>query len=126
MVDGQAWNGSVSLFKERAFFMKWSGPWPIFRRVRNWCNEHWGEDVTLKTLPNAFYLVICSSTKDKEWIFNSGTFLMGSKGFFIKDWILNLTQKKESITEVSRWIRLYNLPHEYWDVETLRMIGNKL
>lgn len=74
VVDGQAWNESVSLLKEKAFFMKWSGPWPDFRRVRNWYNKHWGEATILKTLPNGFYLVIFQSPLDKEWIMNSGPF----------------------------------------------------
>lgn len=106
--------------------MKWSGSWPAFKRVRNWCESHWGKSTMLKTLPNGFYLVICLTARDKDWIFNSGPFLMGGKDFFLKDWTPNFNPKTKPIMEVPLWICLYNLSHEYWDEETLREIGNKL
>ncbi|GLJ55487.1 hypothetical protein SUGI_1191560 [Cryptomeria japonica] len=38
----------------------------------------------------------------------------------------NFDPKKEEIDLVPLWIKLYNLPHEYWDIETLKLIGDKL
>lgn len=57
---------------------------------------------------------------------NSGPFLVGAKGFYIKDCIPNFDPKKEEIENVLVWVRLYKLPRKYWDIETLKMIGNKL
>ncbi|GLJ35745.1 hypothetical protein SUGI_0717890 [Cryptomeria japonica] len=118
-INSQAWNELDINLKERAFFLKWTGPWPNFRQVREWCNAHWGKMV-LKTLPNGFYLVNCPTAKDKEWIFNSGPYMMGGKGFYLKDWTPNFNPKEEAIMKTPMWIRLYNLPHEYYNIETLQ------
>lgn len=105
--------------------MKWNGEWLAFSRVRSWVDTHWGESCILKTLPNGFYLVICPCSKDKEWILNCVNFLWEVKGF-TKDWKPNFDPKKEEIDSILLWVRLYNLPHEYQDLETLKMIGDKL
>ncbi|GLJ30001.1 hypothetical protein SUGI_0593110 [Cryptomeria japonica] len=51
---------------------------------------------------------------------------MGGKGFYIKDLRSNFDPKKEEISQIPLWICLYSLPHEYWDMETLKLIGDKL
>lgn len=86
---------------------------------------HWGK-MDLKTLPNGFYLITCPTSKDKEWIFNSGPYMMGGKGFYLKDWTPNFNPKEEVITGTPMWIRMYNLPHEYQNMKTLQQIGNRL
>lgn len=50
---------------------------------------------------------------------------MGGMDFYIKDWESNFNPLKTSIDEIPIWVRLYNLPRKYWDIETLK-IGNIL
>lgn len=42
------------------------------------------------------------------------------------NWSPNFDPLKEKIKETPIWVELHNLPHEYWDQETLRLIGDKL
>lgn len=125
-IDNYEWKVLVQFLKSHAFFMKWNGEWLTYSSIRVWVDTKWGEACVLKTLPNGFYLVISSNEHDKEWILNSGPFLIRRKGFFIKDWRPNFDPKKEEIDLVPLWIHLYNLPHEYWNIETLKLIGDKL
>lgn len=59
-------------------------------------------------------------------VMNSGSFLMMGVGFYIKDWIPNFYPRQAIIEEIHVWIRLYNLPHEYWKEEVFKSISDKL
>eukprot|EP00253_Pinus_taeda_P031199 PITA_31199 len=39
---------------------------------------------------------------------------------------MNFVPKRENFTSVPVWVRLYSLPLDYWQLESLSTIGNKL
>jgi len=41
-------------------------------------------------------------------------------------WMMNFVPKRETFTSVRVWVRLYSLPLDYWQTESLIVIGNKL
>ena len=45
---------------------------------------------------------------------------------FLRPWKEQFDQDKEDMIMTPMWIWLYSLPREYWDLETLRDIGNTL
>lgn len=57
---------------------------------------------------------------------NNDPFLMGVIGMYIKDWSPNFNPKQAALEVVPIQVRLYNFPHEYWNEDTLKVIGDKL
>ncbi|GLJ52433.1 hypothetical protein SUGI_1115280 [Cryptomeria japonica] len=51
---------------------------------------------------------------------------MGGIGYILKEWEPIFNPLKMKFKEVPVWIRIYNLPFEYWDMDTLHSIGDKL
>lgn len=49
-----------------------------------------------------------------------------SAGLFLKEWIERFNPDKEFLSSAPMWIRLYLLPLEYWEEESLKAIGNVL
>jgi len=41
-------------------------------------------------------------------------------------WKINFAPKRETFTSVPIWVRLYSLPLDYWQPESLAAIGNKI
>ncbi|XP_059071429.1 uncharacterized protein LOC131866352 [Cryptomeria japonica] len=125
-IDSTAWKESVQFLHARAFFMKWGGDCPTFSKVRKWVDEEWGSQFEIKTLTNGFFLIIVGSEGEKNKLMNNGPFMMMGIGFYIKDWTPNFDPRQATIEEIPVWIRLYNLPHEYWKEEVFKVIGDEL
>ncbi|XP_057858307.2 uncharacterized protein LOC131067358 [Cryptomeria japonica] len=125
-IDSEAWKESVQVLNVKAFFIKWGGDWPPFSNLMKWVDEEWGGHYKIKTLTNGFFLIIVGSEEEKNKPMNNGPFMMMGIGFYIKDWIPNFDPQQATIEEILLWIRLYNLSHEYWKEEVLKVIGDKL
>jgi len=44
----------------------------------------------------------------------------------MRPWKPNFAPEKESFTQVPVWIRLFSLPIDYWGLNALKQIGDKL
>ena len=53
-------------------------------------------------------------------------YLFFSVGLFLRPWNECFNPEREEMTISPVWIHLFFLPGEYWDLETLRDIGNNL
>lgn len=73
-----------------------------------------------------FFTIIFNNIEDQENIFQGGPYFINSAGLFMKPWVPRFDPKKEYFSYLPVWIILYSLPHEYWDLEILVHIGNKL
>ncbi|XP_057850395.2 uncharacterized protein LOC131060950 [Cryptomeria japonica] len=126
MIDNKSWNNSVSFFRERGFFVKCFGDWLAVGKMKSWCTKTWKCNIELKTLPNGFFLVITEDNKDKHEILNNGPVFMGGRGLYIRDWEPNFNPVLAPIEMVHVWLRLYNLPREYWNEDFFQALGNKM
>ncbi|GLJ23091.1 hypothetical protein SUGI_0435920 [Cryptomeria japonica] len=102
------------------------GTWPSFSKIRAWCVSICGEGVELKILENDFFLFICPSIHDRNWILDNDPFFMDGKGFNILKWKTNFNPKTKIIIRVPIWLKLPGLPQEYKDIENLRRIGESV
>jgi hypothetical protein len=57
---------------------------------------------------------------------DGGPYFFNSAILYLRNWIERFNPDKEDFTWALVWIRLYSLPRDYWDEETLRDIGNSL
>jgi len=66
------------------------------------------------------------SIKDKDRIFEGGPYFYAAAGLYMWSWIMNFVPEQETFTSVPVWVRLYSLPLDYSQTESLAAIGNKL
>ena len=55
-----------------------------------------------------------------------GPYFFFSVGLYLRPWRERFNLEMEDMTLGLVWIRLFSLPDEYWDPETLKDIGNTL
>ena len=52
--------------------MKWLGPWPSLRKIQDWLNAKWGENMVIKPLVNELFMIIFPTLDDKKEILSGG------------------------------------------------------
>jgi len=83
-------------------------------------------EINLKQGLKAFFTMIFSCLEDKEKLFEEGPYLFNSKGLQLCYWSKRFSLEKEDFTVAPSWIRMYSLPQEFLEKETLKGIGNTL
>jgi len=73
-----------------------------------------------------FFTVVFTNIKDKDRIFEGGPYFYAAAGLYMRPWMMNFIQERETFTSVHVWVRLYSLPLDYWQTESLVAKGNKL
>ena len=73
-----------------------------------------------------FFTIIFLNQEDKDRILEGGPYLFFSIGLYILPWKEPFNPKTEDVMIAPVWIRLFSLPSNYWDPETLKDIGNTL
>jgi len=57
---------------------------------------------------------------------DEGPYFFNLAGLYLREWAARFNPDKEDLSWAPIWIRMYSLPEEYWDEESLRDIGNGL
>ena len=117
------------ILSEQALIGKFTGLWPSPKAVEIWIAEHWNPllsgQVSLFAAGRGFFVFLFSNKEERDLVFHSGPFFMGSRGLFLAPWSLGFNPEAE-ITAAPVWVRLPNLPLHLWGKSTLIDIGNKL
>lgn len=113
---------------ERATICKFMGIWPSEKALCHWIKLHWKPrgDVKLHLGAKGFFTVVFANLEDKDRIFEGGPYFMASAGLYMRPWKPNYAPEKNSFTQVPVWIRLFSLPINYWRLNALKQIGDKL
>lgn len=119
-ISNGEWGDNINFLNAHALFLKWGGSWSSLSKIRAWCYTIWGEGVEVKTIENGFFLVICATNMDRDWILDNGPFFMDGKGFSILKWKPNFNPNTKTINRVPIWITFLGLPQEYKNIETLK------
>jgi hypothetical protein len=117
------------LLTENALIGKFTGLWPSPKTVEAWMEDCWKMltqgNVTLFSVGRGFFVFSFTRKADRDLVFRSGPYFMGSKGLFLAPWTLDFNPKDE-ITAAPVWVRLPHLPMHLWGISSLEDIGNKL
>jgi len=70
--------------------------------------------------------MVFSNIEDKDKIFEGGPYFFAVAGLYMRPWKMNFVPERETFSLVPVWVRLYSLPLDYWQTESLAAIGNKL
>jgi hypothetical protein len=121
---------NLALFlAEKALIGKFTGLWPSPKTVEAWIDERWKPliqgRVTRCAVGRGFFVFSFSRKEDRDLVFRSGPYFMGSRGLFLAPWTLDFNPGAE-ITAAPVWVRLPHLPMHLWGKSSLEDIGNKL
>lgn len=93
-----------------------------------WIRSHWKQkgEINLHLGSKGFFTVVFTSLEGKDKVFEGGPYFYATAGLYMWPWMMNFVPECETFTSVPLWIRLYSLPLDYWLLESLKTIGNKL
>ncbi|GLJ26786.1 hypothetical protein SUGI_0522410 [Cryptomeria japonica] len=80
----------------------------------------------VKFLSKYLFVVIFTFEEEKERILQGGVWALNDLPLYIKKWHPNFNPAKLNPYDKLDWIRVYNLPIEYWLEEYLEKIGKSM
>ncbi|KAK4270920.1 hypothetical protein QN277_019685 [Acacia crassicarpa] len=98
-----------------------------FMRLR--LERMWARNGLLRVTPlnNGYFLVSFSSTEDREFALHEGPWMIADHYVLVQHWRPNFNPwKADSQKRVAVWVRVPDLPHELYNVESIRRIGNMI
>lgn len=114
---------------EKSLIGKFTGLWPSPKAVVAWMKECWNPlmqgKVELCAVGRGFFVFSFARKDDRDLVFRSGPYFMGSRGLLLAPWTLDFNPEAE-ITVAPVWVRLPHLPLHIWGKSSLEDIGNKL
>ncbi|GLJ30291.1 hypothetical protein SUGI_0599050 [Cryptomeria japonica] len=87
------------LWKEHTLIGRRVGPRMTKATIREWISKHWGLRLIVKFIPRSFFIVIFEDGRERN---------------------------KYLLYDRPMWIRMYNLPVEFWGENCLEKIGRSL
>ncbi|KAI9092494.1 hypothetical protein K1719_027622 [Acacia pycnantha] len=97
--------------------------------IRNRINRMWHPKDALKLIPltNGYYVVSFSNKEDREYAFKEGPWMIEDHYLIVQRWRPNFNPWKVDLQcVIAAWVRLPDVPFEFYNVESLRRIGNMI
>ncbi|XP_074267200.1 uncharacterized protein LOC141590511 [Silene latifolia] len=91
-------------------------------------NEKWSikGKLTLTNLTNSYYVACFSSKQDYDLVMTQGPWMIDDHYLTIRKWVPNFVPSENSIKKLTTWVRIPNLPVEYFNPTFLKKIGSKI
>ncbi|GLJ44840.1 hypothetical protein SUGI_0943280 [Cryptomeria japonica] len=96
------------------------------KEIKSWVEEKWGDRVVIKFLPKSFFVVLFEKGSERDRILSQENWFANLHAMYIQPWIPNFDPLPLAVYSGPLWIRLYNLPIEYWGEVFLEKIGRML
>ena len=77
-------------------------------------------------LGKEFFLTRFSCKEDHEMVLRKGPWFVGEHFLSTRPWELNFKPSSTNVSSIAMWIRLNELPIEYYEMEVLSQIGNSV
>ncbi|GLJ24403.1 hypothetical protein SUGI_0466050 [Cryptomeria japonica] len=112
--------------QSKGVFVKWvRGSWSR-GSFANWCIEQRGYGIKINSLPNSYYLIEFPNEKDQWRAINSGPYILDGIKVHLINWSPNFNPQTHTLPESLTWVRMYNIPTEYWNKDMLKEISKSL
>ena len=82
--------------------------------------------MTYYAIGRGFFIFEFISKEDRDLVFRSGPYFMGSQGLYLNRWTPDFDPTVDVPKEVPVWVRLPNLSVHCWHFHLLQKIGNEL
>ena len=113
---------------ERGLVGQFMGLWPSAKTTDDWIQRNWRphlkHSVTCYSVGRGFFIFEFISKEDRDLIFRSGPYFMGSQGLYLNRWSPDFNPTVYVPKEVPVWVRLPNLRIHCWKIQALEKIGN--
>ncbi|GLJ18959.1 hypothetical protein SUGI_0339080 [Cryptomeria japonica] len=87
----------------------------------------WEKHATvIKFIPKGFFVVLFEDGEDRNQILNQENWFANNHAIYLQPWSSNFDPIPLVVYFAPVWIRLYNLPIEYWSEDLLEKIGRTL
>ncbi|GLJ29717.1 hypothetical protein SUGI_0586240 [Cryptomeria japonica] len=114
------------IFDRHAIIAKFLGPKLPRKDIQTWVLENWGSHVRVKFLPKGFFVAVFSCEEDRNHTITLKNWFRKEHPLYIQPWVPNFDPTEMATYDKPMWIRLYNLPIEYWSEGCLEMIARSL
>ncbi|KAI9094528.1 hypothetical protein K1719_026648 [Acacia pycnantha] len=97
--------------------------------IRDRINRMWRPKDPLKLIPlsNGYYIVSFSNKEDRDYAFQEGPWMIEDHYLIVQRWRPNFNPWKADLQcQIAAWVRLPDVPFEFYNVESLRRIGNMI
>jgi len=127
-LPSQRINTQIQFMKDHALIGKLIGFWPTEKALQLWIAAKWKTKghITLQLGPKGFFMVVFNYIEDQHMVIDGGPYFFNAADLWLRDWIKRFNPDKEDLSWALVWRRLYSLPLEYWDEDSLQDIGNAL
>ncbi|GLJ47928.1 hypothetical protein SUGI_1011860 [Cryptomeria japonica] len=115
-----------ALWDDFAVITRIIGPKLSRVEINKWVSENWGEDIVVKYIPKGFFVVVFAQESKRCRILNQENWFVNGNPIYLQPWTPNFDPTPLAVYDSLIWIRLYNLPIEYWDEVVLEKIGRSL
>ncbi|GLJ22107.1 hypothetical protein SUGI_0414740 [Cryptomeria japonica] len=85
-----------------------------------------GLHTVIKFIPKGFFVVLFEDGEDINRILNQENWFANNHAIYLQPWSPNFDPIPLAVYSTPVWIRLYNLPIEYWSEDLLEKIGRTL
>ncbi|KAI9121850.1 hypothetical protein K1719_007240 [Acacia pycnantha] len=97
--------------------------------IRDRINRMWRPKDPLKLIPlsNGYFIVSFSNKEDRAYAFQEGPWMIEDHYLTVQRWRPNFNPSKADLQcNIAAWVRLPDVPFEFYNVESLRRIGNMI
>ncbi|XP_028770189.1 uncharacterized protein LOC114727667 [Neltuma alba] len=85
------------------------------------------EPMKVTPLSNGYYIVSFTSREDKDYAFQEGPWMIEDHYLIVQRWRPNFNPWKVDVQrKIAAWVRIPDLPMEFYNVESLGIIGNMI
>ncbi|GLJ44504.1 hypothetical protein SUGI_0934240 [Cryptomeria japonica] len=96
--------------------------WPR-KEIRNWVECNWGKRTITKFIAKGFFVVLFEKEEERNIVLTERNWFILSHAIYIQPWAPHFDPTPLAVYSEPVWIRLYNLPIEYWSEELWEKIG---
>ncbi|GLJ20810.1 hypothetical protein SUGI_0379400 [Cryptomeria japonica] len=116
----------IALWSEMAIIRGFIGARISRLQTRVWVKDNWSQDVVLKFILKGFFIMVFREEIVRNRILNKQNWFFSSAHLYLQPWQSNFDHVSLAVYKEPIWIRLYNLPMEYWGESSLECIGRSL
>ncbi|GLJ34934.1 hypothetical protein SUGI_0703020 [Cryptomeria japonica] len=102
------------------------GPRMTRSTIREWISKHWGLRLIVKFIPRNFFIVVFEDGMERNKFLCKDNWFIKEHPLYLQPWIPNFNPLPLAVYDRPVWIRMYNLPMEYWGDKCLEKIGRSL
>ncbi|GLJ36205.1 hypothetical protein SUGI_0726750 [Cryptomeria japonica] len=111
------------IWEDLAVIARIIGPKKSRRIINPWIKNNWDSQTVVKFLLKGFFVAIFTEKGIRDQILSSKSWYFENFSLYIQPWTPNFNPLKLTVYETPVWIKLYNLPIEYWGDSSLEKIG---